>query len=97
MHDTSSTCCAMWSKMDSQLAVTGITMICESKWRAPLSGCWEGLSDFVLLSIGNFSRYANIPIMMMVVTLEGLPWYIFPAECLIGVFRVKLKMSARRW
>ncbi len=61
MHGASSTHCAMWSKTDSQL--TGITtIVSKPKWRAHSSGCQEHPSDFGSLSIKNFLRYGNIPI-----------------------------------
>ena len=39
---------------------------------------------------GNNSRW------FIAVSLEGLLWYIFPAECLVGVFLVELFFPAKK-
>ena len=88
--------------MDSQLA--GITRISELKWRSPLSGCWEGPTDFSLQNmellvlweychrrdarIGNNARW------FIMVGSEGLLWYIIAVEWPVGIFSDELVFFA---
>ena len=66
---------AMWPNTVSDLA--GISRNSELNGKAHSSGCQEHASDFGSLSIKNFSRYGNIPIVETLesdISLDVLSW-----------------------
>ncbi len=76
-------------KEDSLVRVSGgLGCFWLAKYRQ-LIALWE-YSHHCNAQCGNNARW------FIAVSLEGLLWYIFPAECLVGVFPVKLFFPAKK-